>query len=275
MADSEGAAITVMAQEAVDARVIVEWQFAELFSNPDLLQPVFQPVLSLATGEVVGYEGFSRFAISPQRPPDAWFADASLVGLGSALQALAIRRILGRDREIGRPTGRFLSINVSPRFLAYSDVAAAIGLADPAGLVVELTEEEPVRDYVALRRAMAPYLKDGIRFAVDDAGAGFASMRHVIELAPAYVKLDAYLIRGIRSQRTLRAFLRAINSFTTEIGAILVAEGVESLSDLAILTETGFPLLAQGFAIGRPGDAWPAPSQASLRAWRGAEARRQ
>lgn len=105
---------------------------------------------------------------------------------------------------------------------------------------------------------MTPYLRSGVRFAVDDAGAGFASMRHVIELQPAFVKLDAYLIRGMRSRQTLRAFLRAINGFTVEIGATLVAEGVETASDLAVLKETGFPLLVQGFGIARPSAPWPA-----------------
>jgi hypothetical protein len=106
-----------------------------------------------------------------------------------------------------------------------------------------------------------------MRFAVDDAGAGFASMRHVTELQPAFVKLDAYLIRGMRSRQTLRAFLRAINGFTVEIGATLVAEGVEAATDLAVLTETGFPLLAQGFGIARPSAPWPDVNAAATRAW--------
>ncbi len=92
-------------------------------------------------------------------------------------------------------------------------------------------------------------------------------MRHVTELGPAYVKLDASLVRGMRSRRTLQAFLRALNGFTSEIGAGLVAEGVEKVSDLAILTRTGFPLLAQGYAIARPGAPWPRVSAAASQAW--------
>jgi EAL domain-containing protein (putative c-di-GMP-specific phosphodiesterase class I) len=210
--------------------------------------------------------------LSPRKGPDAWFADAARVGLGAKLQAYAIGRILGAATMAGLPGGTFLSVNVSPRYLAHPDVGASIAAMDPSCLVLELTEEEAVRDYRALRRAMAPHLKRGVRFAVDDAGAGFASMRHVIELRPAFVKLDALLIRGMRSRQTTRAFLRAINSFTTEIGATLVAEGVEEPSDLAVLTETAFPILAQGFAIARPGDPWPAPSTIAIETWR--EARR-
>ena len=102
---------------------------------------------------------------------------------------------------------------------------------------------------------------------MDDAGAGFASMRHVVELRPALVKLDALLIRGMGSRRTLRAFLRAINGFATEIGATLVAEGVELATDLVVLTEMGFPILAQGYGVARPGPAWPEPAPAALRGW--------
>jgi EAL domain-containing protein (putative c-di-GMP-specific phosphodiesterase class I) len=166
-------------------------------------------------------------------------------------------------------------VNVSPRYLSHPAVDAAIAGTDPATLVLELTEEEAVGDYRALRRAMGPYLRRGVRFAVDDAGAGFASMRHVTELQPAFVKLDADLIRGMRSRQTLRAFLRAINGFTVEIGATLVAEGVESASDLAVLTETGFPLLAQGFAIALPSAPWPVVDTAATLAWHDASLNRQ
>jgi EAL domain-containing protein (putative c-di-GMP-specific phosphodiesterase class I) len=242
-------------------------RIAGLLATPDLHRPAFQPILSLVSGTVVGYEGFSRFATEPVRPPDRWFAEATRVGLGPELQALAIERILAAATAAGLPDQAFLSLNVSPRYLAHPAVAAAVARADPSVLVVEITEEETVDDYVALRRAMAPYLDRGVRFAVDDAGAGFASMRHVTELGPAYVKLDAYLVRGMRSRQTLQAFLRALNGFTIEIGAAIIAEGVEKAGDLAVLAQTGFPLLAQGYAIARPGAPWPHVSANASRAW--------
>ena len=245
-------------------------QVSAFLESPELLRPAFQPMLSLGTGEIVGYEGFSRFLVAPSRTPTAWFAEATRVGLGPELQAHAMRRIIESAEAAGIPDGAFLSLNVSPRYLGHSEVEAAIGAADPLSLVVELTEEEAVFDYRALRRVMAPYIRRGIRFAVDDAGAGFASMRHVIELQPAFVKLDASLIRGMGSRQTLRAFLRAISGFASEIGATLVAEGVERAGDLVVLTETGFPILAQGFGIARPGAPWPAASPAAIRACRAA-----
>lgn len=266
--------MTVLSHEPRRTRGLLHRHLPELLESPDLLRPVFQPILSLATGTVVGHEGFSRFAISPPRPPGAWFAEATRAGLGAELQALAISRILAATAEAGLPAETFLSLNVSPRYLPHPAVETAIAAADPSWLVVELTEEEAVGDYRALRRVMAPYLRRGVRFAVDDAGAGFASMRHVTELQPAFVKLDAYLIRGMRSRHTLRAFLRAINGFTVEIGATLVAEGVEAATDLAVLTETGFPLLAQGFGIARPSVPWPDVNAAATRAWQDASRNR-
>lgn len=242
-------------------------RIAGLLATPDLHHPAFQPILSLATGSVVGYEGFSRFVTRPARSPDRWFVEATRAGFGPRLQALAIERILAAAISAGLPHQSFLSVNVSPRYLAHPAVAAAVAAADPAALVIEITEEETVENYATLRRAMAPYLDRGVRFAVDDAGAGFASMRHITELRPAYVKLDADLVRGMRNRETLQAFLRALNGFTIEIGAVLIAEGVEAASDLAVLTETGFPLLAQGYAIARPGAPWPPVSPNARRAW--------
>jgi len=261
-----GRAITSVSTEPLRLE-LVEQQLTMLLQQPALMRPAFQPMLSLATGEIVGYEGFSRFLIAPNRAPSAWFAEATRIGVGPELQAQAIVRILHAADASRLPAGTFLSLNVSPRYLAHPAVAAAIDAADAARLVVELTEEEEVHDYRSLRRAMGPYLKRGIRFAVDDAGAGFASMRHVIELQPAFVKLDASLIRGMGSRETLRAFLRAINGFTAEIGATLVAEGVEQVGDLVVLTETGFPILAQGYGVARPAAPWPGITPAARRAW--------
>lgn len=267
----EGTTITVARLASQPSANLLSRHLTAVLTAPALIRPVFQPILSLATGTIVGYEGFSRFEIGPGGAPDVWFAEASRVGAGAELQAVAIRRILDVAALAGLPADAFLSLNVSPQYLPHPEVVAAFATTDPGRLVVELTEEEAVFDYPALRRAMAPYLRKGVRFAVDDAGAGFASMRHVIELQPAFVKLDAYLIRGMRSRQTVRAFLRAISGFTVEIGATLVAEGVETANDLAILRETGYPLLAQGFGISRPGSPWPNVSSAVTKAWRPSE----
>ena len=205
-------------------------------------------------------------ASAPSRcsPPTTGSLQAAGVGLGAELQALAIERERTVAAAAGLPTGTFLSLNVSPRYLTASPVAAALAGGSLGRLVIEVTEEEAVADYAALRRAMAPYLARGARVAVDDAGAGYASMRHVTELRPAFVKLDAELIRGLGDDTARQALLHALVSFTAAIEAVPIAEGVETPADLALLARTRAPLLAQGYAIARPGPAWPAIEPAAL-----------
>ena len=111
---------------------------------------------------------------------------------------------------------------------------------------------------------MAPYLARGARLAVDDAGAGYASMRHVTELRPAFVKLDALLVRGLGDDTARQALVDALVGFTGAIGAVPIAEGAETAADLALLARTRGPLLVQGYAIARPGPAWPAIEPAAL-----------
>jgi PAS domain S-box-containing protein len=244
--------------EDVADRTIRE-RIGKVLDRPTLLHPVFQPILDLASGRVAGYEALARFAVEPLQPPDAWFAAATRVGLGAELQALAVRRALEEAQGAGGlPKGVFLSLNVSPRYLG--EPATSLAFRTELGLdqiVIEVTEEEAVADYAALRAAIAPYVARGARFAVDDAGAGYASMRHVTELRPAFVKLDAELIRGLGDDQARQALTVALYGFTREIHATLIAEGVEYPSDLAILTRTGLPMLAQGYCVARPGPAWP------------------
>lgn len=127
----------------------------------------------------------------------------------------------------------------------------------PLGLVLELTERDRVADYDALRAAVAPYRARGCRIAVDDAGAGYASLRHITELHPDFVKLDAALIHGLTDDRARQAVVRAMATFVREIGAVLIAEGVEDLDDLDLLARAGPELLAQGHVVGRAGRPWP------------------
>jgi PAS domain S-box-containing protein len=239
-------------------------RIVQVLATPTLLVPHYQPILALTERQVVGYEALARFRLIPVRPPNIWFAEAAAVGLGAELQALAIERARAVAREAGLPLGTFLSVNISPRYLATAPVQAALTRGSLARLVIEVTEEEAVADYAGLRAAMAPYVARGARFAVDDAGAGYASMRHVTELRPAFVKLDAQLIRGLRDDTARQALVHALVSFTTAIGATPIAEGVEEPADLALLARTRQSLLLQGYAIARPGPAWPAIEPAAL-----------
>jgi len=222
---------------------------------PASLTPVFQPILSMSGGGVAGYEALARFPGDPPEPPNVWFERATVACLGPDLQALAIARARSVADEARLPVGSFLTVNVSPGLLGHDAIRAALA-GDLSRVVIEMTEEEAVRDYAALRDVMAEYRAAGARFAVDDAGAGYASMRHVTELRPDFVKLDARLITGIGHDEARQALVRAMQSFTADIGATLIAEGVETDDELRVLAATGMQLLAQGFAIARPAAPW-------------------
>ncbi len=256
------------------ARLHLHERVSAVLANPKLLVAHFQPILSIRERSVAGYEALARFHLEPVQPPDVWFAQAAQVGLGAELQALALAQARTAARLAGLPAGAFLSLNVSPRYLADPRVAAAFGDGPLERIVIEVTEEEAVADYAALRDAMAPYLARGARIAVDDAGAGYASMRHVTELRPAFVKLDAHLIRGLRDDAGHQALVQALVGFTAAIGAIAIAEGVEDPADLALLARARVPVLAQGYAIARPGPAWPPVIPAALAACRARPQRR-
>ena len=157
-----------------------------------------------------------------------WRRWGSAVGLGAALQALAVQRACTVARAAGLPAETFVSLNVSPRYLSDPMMTAALGHAQFERLVIEVTEEEAVADYGALRAAIAPYLARGARLAVDDAGAGYASMRHVTELRPAFLKLDALLVRGLGDDAARQALVDALVGFAGAVGAIPIAEGAET-----------------------------------------------
>jgi EAL domain-containing protein (putative c-di-GMP-specific phosphodiesterase class I) len=210
---------------------------------------VFQPVIDTLTGTVLGFEALARFSVEPQRGPDQWFADASAVGLGPALELAAVTRALDALAEL--PADVFLAVNVSAETVLAGDL---IGLATPdiaPRLVFELTEHNPIEDYDPVLRALAPLRARGARLAVDDTGAGYASLRHILALSPDIIKLDLSLVRDIHHDAARRALAAALTSFATDTGTHLIAEGVETEEQLATLTSLGIRW-AQGYHLGRP-----------------------
>ena len=209
-------------------------------------QIVYQPVVALAELKHAGVEALSRFAGSV-RPPAQWFARATGAGHGAELELRAIRSAL-----VGLPHAPgFLSLNVSPSTILLPDFTATL-LGQPLErLVLEITEHTEVSDYGALGDVLAPLRAAGLRIAVDDVGAGFASMRHVLVLAPELIKLDLSLVRGISHDVRRRSLAAALLTFATELGASVVAEGVETAGELDCLRGLGVHF-GQGFHLGRP-----------------------
>jgi EAL domain-containing protein (putative c-di-GMP-specific phosphodiesterase class I)/YHS domain-containing protein len=264
---SRGCRDEFLGVRTMDEAARAEELVRRVLDQPELLHAAFQPIVSLGTGEVVGYEALARFAPVPLQLPEAWFDLAAKAGLTPELEALALRTALAIVERRPPPADTFVSVNISPLLLDDPRIASPLaGPAVPPGsIVIELTERDRVGDYDALRVAVAPYRARGFRIAVDDAGAGYASLRHITELTPEFVKLDARLIRGLTGDVARQALVRAMTTFVDEIGAVLVAEGVEQSEDLDLLVRTGRPMLIQGYAVGGASEPWPGVSDLAVR----------
>jgi EAL domain-containing protein (putative c-di-GMP-specific phosphodiesterase class I)/FixJ family two-component response regulator len=208
--------------------------------------PYFQPVVTLADGAVVGYEALTRFA--DRVPPDVRFAEAARLGLGHELERAALAASVQAARSL--PVGAFLALNVSPSLVLASPDLPAILAGTDRHVVLEITEHAPVDDYEALRAAIAR-IDPPVAVAVDDAGSGYASLRHILVLHPAYVKLDLSWVRDIDTDPARQALVAGLAYFVDEIGCQLIGEGVETEAERITLLRLKVPL-GQGYLFGRP-----------------------
>jgi len=212
---------------------------------------VFQPIVDLRTGGVAGAEALTRFEMSPGRSPDAWFAEAKEIGLGVELEMAALRLALGQLKQL--PSGLYLSLNASPETMMSPEFRALVAEAPAERVVLELTEHDCIDDYELFEKAANELRSHGVRLAIDDAGAGFSSLRHILNLHPDIIKLDIGLTRGIDGDPARRALGSAMLSFGLDaFGAAIVAEGIETEGELKTLRGLGYGF-GQGFYLGRPG----------------------
>jgi PAS domain S-box-containing protein len=216
-----------------------------------MLMTAFQPIHDLVTGTLIGAEALTRFVSDNGAGPDFWFTEAASAGMTAELELTALETALEAAR--GLPGGIYVALNISPATCLDPRLP---GLLEGSGLclsrlVLELTERLEVEAYGPLLVALAPLRRDGLRIAVDDAGSGFASMRHVLHIRPDIIKLDRSLITGINDDQGQRALGAALAEFARQIGATIVAEGIETQEELAAVTGLGMTA-GQGYLIGRP-----------------------
>jgi len=214
------------------------------------IQMVYQPVVDLASGALVGVEALARFAAEPVRGPASWFAEAERLGLGVELELCAVEAALRALKTL--PDTAFLALNVSPGTLLTEQFASLLPADIASDVVIELTEHVPVEDYELVNAAADTFRKRGGRIAVDDMGAGYAGFRHLISLQPDIVKLDISLTRDIDRDPSRRALASALVQFTADTGAKLIAEGVETAGELSTLRQLRVGW-GQGYHLGRPG----------------------
>jgi PAS domain S-box-containing protein len=214
--------------------------------------PVFQPVVDIATGERVGFEALTRF--SSGTAPDLVFADSRAAGVEADLEVATLAASIAAADLL--PAAAWLGLNVSPNLVTSDGRLADLLGRSERSIVLEVTEHAPVRDYDELRTAIGR-LRPGVRVAIDDAGAGVANFSHIVELRPAFVKLDIGLVRAVDSDLTRQALIVGLLHFARELHIQTIAEGVETEAELATLRALGVPL-AQGYLLGRPAavDEW-------------------
>jgi EAL domain-containing protein (putative c-di-GMP-specific phosphodiesterase class I) len=210
---------------------------------------VYQPIVDLHQGQICGWEALARFTDEPLRGPDEWFREAAEAGLGLEMELRALEKALAGLDNL--PADHYLSLNCSPQLFFSPRLSRLLAAHDPRRLVLELTEHYVVADYVALVEALAPMRAAGMRLAIDDAGAGYASMRHILQLRPDIIKLDMTLTQGIEGDAQRRAMASALIAFAKETGSTVVAEGVEDVADLVTLRRLGAGKV-QGYLTGRP-----------------------
>jgi len=208
--------------------------------------PVFQPVVDLDTGEVLGAEALTRFTDGTR--PDVRFEGAAEVGLGLRLETVTLQAAVAASAAL--PEGIFLSLNVSPALVLSGSVLAGTLAGVGRPVVLEITEHVAVADYPTLRAAI-DRLGPDVRLAIDDAGAGFASFRHILELRPDFVKLDIGLVRGIDADPARQALVAGMRYFATKTRCTLLAEGIETLAEATML-RTLAVRIGQGYLLGRP-----------------------
>jgi EAL domain-containing protein (putative c-di-GMP-specific phosphodiesterase class I) len=213
------------------------------------LSIVYQPIINVLQDKIVGFESLTRFSATPLRGPDVWFNEAASVGLGAQLEMRAVELAMVALESL--PQDVYLSFNVSPDTLINGDLGRLLEGLSLERLVLEITEHATIVDYSELINALTPLRTRRIRLAVDDAGAGYASFRHILRLEPDIIKLDMSLTRDIDTDGARRALASALILFAHQTGSKIVAEGVETASELEVLRSLSVNK-AQGYFLGRP-----------------------
>lgn len=224
----------------------------------DRSRVVLQPIVDVRSGLPLGFEALARFVGSDGRPqpPELVFAHAGRLGLGPQFELSAVGAAIAVLPEL--PEGAYLSVNLSAAALNDEHCLDVLGAGPPKRLLVELTEHDAIEDYDTIAGVLRDLRAGGIRLAVDDVGAGFSSLRHILRLNPDVIKLDVSLTRSIDLDAPRRALAAGLVSFASVLGAALVAEGVETEQERDALLDLGVWLM-QGYLLGRPGppeSAW-------------------
>jgi EAL domain-containing protein (putative c-di-GMP-specific phosphodiesterase class I) len=220
-----------------------------VLDDPAVLAMVFQPIVDLVTDEVAAVEALARFDVSPYRSPDLWFNEAHQIDLGVELELLAIRRALAQLPML--PHNVDLTINAGPQSVLCDQFLDTFVDVPARRVILELTEHALVDDYPQLIAVLRALRRKGTRISIDDTGSGYSSLAHILKLAPDFIKLDRELVSGIDLDPVRRALAAALVTFAADTGAQIIAEGVETEDELAVVRRLGIRY-AQGYHLAHP-----------------------
>ncbi|GAA4000152.1 hypothetical protein GCM10022631_08870 [Deinococcus rubellus] len=217
--------------------------------EPGQMVIVYQPIYNVDTGQIAAVECLTRFQILPHRTPDVWFIEAGEVGLGIELELRAIELALYELRAL---PGTFdIAVNVSSRTIMSDRLLPALSIVNPRRIILEITEHEHIENYACLQRFLEPLRLHGVQVTIDDAGAGYANMHHIINIRPERIKLDVSLTSGIDGDAIKRALAAALIEFARQTQTSIIAEGVETASEYDTLQALGVHTM-QGYYLSRP-----------------------
>lgn len=223
-------------------------EVSEMIRN-ETLSFVLQPIYDYKLRKTVGFECLTRFNSAPYHTPDYWFARAAEAGFGELLELHAIELALEALKDL--PQDCFMTLNISPQFIGSQKLKDLLKHQPLHRIVLEVTERQPIADYEQFRNALQPLRDQGLRLAVDDAGAGYASFQHILELSADIIKLDRSLIYNVNQDLGRRALAAALISFAKETQCLVLAEGVETQAEMETLQHLGAHYL-QGFHFSHP-----------------------
>lgn len=231
-------------------------QLTSILDNNNI-NSVFQPIISLSDASVIGYEALSRGPRGTAlERPDHLFDTAKKMNKLWDLELLC--RIAALERAKYMPPDKMLFINVDPKII--HDARFQKGLTreildkyhiDPTNIIFEITEKTSIDDYRSFRRILDNYTSQGYKIAIDDTGSGYSGLRMLAETRPQFIKIDMQLVRDIDKDNLKQALIRAFYDFAVSTNMKIIAEGIETVSELYTLIDIGIHY-GQGFLLQKP-----------------------
>jgi EAL domain-containing protein (putative c-di-GMP-specific phosphodiesterase class I) len=240
--------------DRADSEEQLESAVVTALADPAQPRLVFQPIVDLQRGTVVGFETLSRFTSPLSATPDRWFAAADRLGVGARLQADVVRRAIALLPTLPKDT--FLTVNLDPRLVVAPEIVDLLtGSGRLDRLIIELTEQTVTSDLRAMLARLEQAREAGVIVAMDDTGSGYASLQNLLTIRPELVKLDRSLITGLDHDIVRRSLVAMLGEFVGRLDAWVLAEGLETMDELQACVDLGVPL-GQGWLLGRPADDW-------------------